>query len=181
MDIELLNITAEDLEQIRSWRNSPDISRFLYTDQEITAEQQLAWFEKIGQSTTSKYWIVAYNGKKIGLAYLSDISTLFDSCSWAFYIGDPEVRGSGVGFKIEYNIINYVFETLKLNKLVCEVFTFNDGVIRMHELFGFRREGYFRQHVKKNGRYEDVVRLALLKTEWNMVRDMMKKRIYRTP
>lgn len=179
MDILLQQIKQEDIELIRSWRNSPEVAKYMYTDDEITAEQQQNWFNKIQHTNTSRYWLVEYNDQKIGLASITNISEMFSSCQWAFYIGNDQVRGSGVGFKIEYNIIEYVFNELKLNKLNCEVFSFNDGVIRMHEMFGFRREAYYRQHIKKNGKFEDVVGLGLLKSEWVNVKEKIRQKIYR--
>jgi UDP-4-amino-4,6-dideoxy-N-acetyl-beta-L-altrosamine N-acetyltransferase len=179
MDIELLDIQEEDLERIRKWRNSPEVARYMYTDEEITSEQQIVWFQKIKNDQTCKHWIVQYNGNKVGVAHLNAISALHNSCYWSFHIGDESHRGSGLGLKVEYHVLNYAFNECKLNKVNCEVFVFNDGVIRMHELFGFRREAYFRQHVKKNGRYEDVVGLALLRSEWKYMEPAMRKFIYR--
>ena len=180
MDIKLQDIELADIEQIRTWRNAPEIARYMYTDNLITEEQQLHWYKKIQTDNTSRHWMVVYEGEKIGLASLSSINTVFSSCHWAFYIGHEGYRGSGIGLKIEYNVVDYVFNELKLNKLICEVFTFNDGVIRLHELFGFRREAYYRQHVKKNGKYEDVIGLALLRSEWKYLSGGLKNLIYRT-
>ena len=77
-------------------------------------------------------------------------------------------------------MLKYVFEELKFNKLVCEVFTSNHNVIKMHEKFGFRREGYFRNHILKNEIYHDVVTLALLQSEWQTIKDFHYKRIYQS-
>ena len=72
-----------------------------------------------------------------------------------------------------------MFDELKLNKLKCEVFVFNEQVIKMHEKFGFRREAYFREHCLKNGTYIDVVGLAMLRSEWEVVKESNFKRIYK--
>jgi hypothetical protein len=72
-----------------------------------------------------------------------------------------------------------VFETLNLNKLRCEVFTFNDKVIKMHEKFGFRREAFYREHCFKIDGYKDVIGLALLANEWNVVKEKMHDKVYR--
>lgn len=178
MDIILSKLTADDLELVRTWRNSEDVSKYMYTDANISEEMQAEWYKRVIKDDTSEYWIIEYNGKKLGLASITDISSLYDSCSWAFYLGDTSVRGAGIGSKVEYNILSYVFENLKLNKLKCEVFSFNKKVIAMHERFGFRREAHYRAHVLKNGEYHDVVGLALLKQEWKMLKDSMHTKIY---
>lgn len=178
MDIELKPLTAEDIELVRNWRNSKEIAQYMYTEEEISVEQQQKWFASIQNRTDCKYWIIEYDGKKLGLANLVDISSTFQSCYWAFYLGDSSVRGAGVGSKVEYNVLQFVFEELKLNKLRCEVFVQNDPVIKMHEKFGFRREAYYREHCIKGDQKLDVVGLAMLRSEWNQLKDQHYKRIY---
>ena len=49
----------------------------------------------------------------------------------------------------------------------------------LHEKFGFRRESYFRQHVHKNGSFHNVVGLALLRREWQLMREHLQARFVR--
>lgn len=179
-DIELSKVTADDIELIRNWRNSEEVASYMYTEEKISAEDQKKWFDKISTDPTSEYWIIKYNGKKLGLASITGINKTLSSCYWAFYLGDTSVRGAGIGGKVEYKVLSYVFEELKLHKLRCEVFTFNDKVISMHEKFGFRREAYYRDHCYKNGSYHDVVGLAMLESEWKIIKDKMHAKVYRT-
>ncbi|CAH0994321.1 Spermidine N(1)-acetyltransferase [Emticicia aquatica] len=179
MDIVLTPLIKEDIELVRTWRNSPEVAQYMYTEDEISTEQQEAWFEKVKNDETSKYWVIEYDNKKIGLASITGINKVLGSCYWAFYLGTDVPRGGGIGSKIEFNVLEYVFNDLKLNKLRCEVMIFNDKVISMHEKFGFRREAYYRQHVKKNGKWIDTIGLAILKEEWLKQREFMQKIIYR--
>ncbi len=166
MDRILRDLTLQDIELVREWRNSEEVSAYMYTSDVISIEQQLTWYKKISDDESCKYWIIQHNETSIGLASITGINYQLNSCYWAFYLGNSSIRGSGIGAKVELSVINYVFNTLNLNKLRCEVFSFNDKVIKMHEKFGFRREAYYRQHCFKNGEFLDVVGLALLKQEW---------------
>lgn len=177
-DISLRLLESDDIELVRNWRNSPDVAPYMYNETHISEEQQIKWFEKISNENSSVYWIIEFEGKKLGLASLTGIDKTLSSCYWAFYLGDLSVRGGGIGAKIEYNVLEYVFNELKLNKLRCEVFISNDKVIKMHEKFGFRREAYYREHCLKNNQKLDVVGLALLQTEWSLIRETMKNKIY---
>ena len=112
------------------------------------------------------------------MASITGIDNTLQSCYWAFYLGDLSVRGAGIGAKVEYNVIEYVFSELGLNKLRCEVFVTNDKVIKMHEKYGFRREAYYREHCIKGNQKLDVVGLGLLKSEWEQIREQTKKYIY---
>ncbi len=177
-DIVLKPLQREDLEMVRTWRNSPEVSSYMYSEKQISEEEQSLWFDRLATDKTSKYWIISSNDRPLGVANITAINTTLQSCYWAFYIGDTSVRGGGIGAKVEYNVLKYVFEELKLNKLRCEVFVFNDKVIKMHEKFGFRREAYYREHCMKNKEFHDVVGLALLKSEWLQMKESLRKKIY---
>lgn len=176
-DICLRKLTIEDIELVRNWRNSKEVASYMYTENHITREEQEEWFKSINPET-SRYWIIKYDNQKLGLASLSGISPVFQSCFWAFYLGDTSVRGAGIGAKVEYNVLEYVFDELQLNKLRCEVFVSNDRVINMHEKFGFRREAYYREHCIKGNQKLDVVGLAMLKAEWDVLKPQLKQKIY---
>ncbi len=178
MDVKLIPLEETDLEMVRQWRNLPEVSEYMYTDANITEEEQKKWYTRVKNDPTQTYWIIEYNETKLGLVSIYNIKQNFKHCSWAFYLGNTEVRGAGIGSKVEYTILNHVFEVMNFHKLMCEVFTFNEKVIQMHKKFGFKEEGLYREHILKNGIYHDVAALALLKNEWNSVKDQIKESIY---
>lgn len=178
VDIKLKRLTLSDIEQVRTWRNSPEVASYMYDESYITEDQQIKWFEKINNLESCIFWIIEYNGKKLGLACVTGIDRILSSCYWAFYLGDSSVRGQGIGAKIEYNLLQYVFNEIKINKLRCEVLVTNDKVIKMHEKFGFRREAYYREHCIKKNKKLDVVGLALLSSEWLIMENLYQKKIY---
>jgi len=177
-DVELLPLTEDHLEMVREWRNSVEVNNYMYTEVNATPPQQIKWFKYIDGSDKYKYWVVYYEHKPLGVVNLADIDYQMRQCSWAFYLGDTSIRGQGIGSKIEYNVITHVFDEMDLNKLNCEVFVTNDGVIRMHEKFGFRREAYYRDHCYKNNNYYDVVGLGLLRRDWQKIEPFMRKKLY---
>lgn len=176
-DIRLETLTKGDIELVRNWRNSSEVAKYMYTEALISESDQKKWFESINWEK-NHYWLIKYNERKLGLASLNNIDNVLQSCYWAFYLGDTSVRGEGIGAKVEYQVLQYVFKHLNLNKLRCEVFVHNDKVVRMHEKFGFRREAYYREHCIKYGEKLDVVGLAILKSEWEVLQPIMKRRIY---
>lgn len=46
----------------------------------------------------------------------------------------------------------------------------NIRVVALHESFGFRRESYLREHIRRPDGPVDVVGLALLRRDWEMTR-----------
>lgn len=175
--IQLRELKPDDRNQLLAWRNLPEVSRYMYTDHIITAEEHDKWFEGVFTSDKKRYWIIQLDSEDVGLVSITDIDRLNRSCFWAFYLASPSVRGRGVGSFVEYSIITYVLDELGLNKLCCEVLTFNNVVIDMHKSFGFKQEGLFREQIFKQGQFYDVMRLALLKSEWQSIRPDIEQRL----
>ncbi len=177
MNPDLLRPLGPDaLELVRAWRNSPAVAQYMYTADPISAGQQQAWYARVSADPSVRYWLIYYQDRPVGVANLSAISAQNRSCSWAFYLGEAQLQGSGIGARVELAVLEYVFEELKLNKLSCEVFVTNEKVVAMHEKFGFRREAYFRQHIYKDNAFLDVVGLAMLRREWQQLREALRPR-----
>ena len=179
MDIQLRKLELNDIEMVRNWRNSDEVSKYMYTSPKITPEQQLEWFKKIENRTDCVYWIIEYDGKSVGLANLTGIDYNLYSCYWAFYIGDTSIRGAGIGSKVEYNVLGFVFEFMELHKLRCEVLITNPNVIKMHRGFGFNIEAYYTDHCYKEGKWVDVVGMAMLRQDWYDNKQRLYDKIYK--
>ena len=170
MKVEFLKIREENLEMIRNWRNSPEVSNYMYTDDFITVDQQKIWFRQIKDDPTKKYWIIKVDNKYVGVVNLYDIDKRNKRCYWAYYLAESSIRGKGLGRLIELNIIKYIFEDLGLNKLCCEVLSFNEIVVKIHKKYGSKIEGHFREHIFKDGEFHDIFCMGILKEEWSEIK-----------
>jgi UDP-4-amino-4,6-dideoxy-N-acetyl-beta-L-altrosamine N-acetyltransferase len=164
--IQLRDMVAADKDVVRAWRNLPEVAQYMYTGHTISQAEHDKWFASALNNPATKYWIIVVDGRDVGLANLYDINRTHKRCYWAFYIAAGDLRGKGVGSFVEEFVLSYVFEEAGLEKLCCEVLASNDRVAQMHERFGFRREGYLRQHVLKDGTRHDVHTLGILRAEW---------------
>ncbi|MCX7795915.1 MAG: GNAT family N-acetyltransferase [bacterium] len=63
-------------------------------------------------------------------------------------------------------MLRYAFEVLNLNRVELTVYDFNKRAIRCYEKTGFTLEGRLRQKIFKNGNYQDVLIMSILKEEW---------------
>jgi len=71
--IVLRRLTQDDIELVREHRNSERIQQYMEYRQEITAEQQLSWFNSIN-NFNNNYFVIEHHGKKVGLIYGADIN-----------------------------------------------------------------------------------------------------------
>ena len=179
MSLRLRLVETSDSPRLLRWRNSPQVAAHMYTDHPIAQTEHDRWFVAAMTAPDRRYWIIEADGEPVGLANLVRIDQAASRCEWAYYLGEPSTRGKGLGALVEYIVLRHVFETLELNKLWCEVLVENEAVVKLHQSFGFTREALFRDHVFKNGRFQDVVGLGLLKREWPAAKAAVEARLMR--
>jgi UDP-4-amino-4,6-dideoxy-N-acetyl-beta-L-altrosamine N-acetyltransferase len=177
MGVALRPLRDDDGARVRAWRNAPHVAEHMYTDHAISEAEHAAWLEAALTREDRRYWIVLDNERPVGLANLARIDRANRRCDWAYYLGQTDTRGRGVGACVEYLVLNGVFGPMGLNKLACEVFVANEAVWRLHESFGFVREAHYRDHVWKAGRFHDVYGLAILAADWAARRDAVATRL----
>lgn len=160
----LRKMQESDLELVLKWRNSPEIRKNMYYHGAIGWETHVNWFKRVKKDHSFKHFIFEYKGIPSGVISFSQIDHDNKRASWAFYSGRLDVKG--LGTQMELIALEYAFEMLKLNKLCCEVLSFNDTVIRFHKKFGFVEEGVLVNHYWRDGKAYDVYLLAFYRKEW---------------
>lgn len=166
MNVHLRNLCEADLAQVMEWRMRPDITRYMNTDPVLTLEKQKIWFRRVQNDPAQHHWIIELDGQPIGVLNITDIDDVNKRCSWGYYIAVQEKRSLALATYLEWNLYDYVFDTLGLNKLCNETFVENRQVVRLHQLCGSRQDGIMRAHICKNGRYYDVSVGSILADEW---------------
>ncbi len=164
--INIRKVKSLDKTKMREWRNSENVRPFMYNDNIITEEDHSRWFDRMLYDKTKTYWVIELQGKSVGVVNLVNIDKNNSSCDWAFYIFNPNTRGKGVGSFVERFVLDYVFNELKLNKLNCEVLETNPNVVKMHEKFGFKQEGFFKQAIRRGNSLIGIHRLSMLREEY---------------
>lgn len=170
MGLKLRQIDEKDLGMILNWRMMPEVTKYMYTDPQLTMDQQKQWFKKIMSSEKDIYWIIQMDGVDIGVISITEIDYRNGRCYWAYYIADMSFRGRGVAIQLECNVYDYAFERLKLHKVCCEVFCFNEKVILIHQKLGAVIEGTRKEHIYKDGQYFDIVQMGMDRDTWHSIR-----------
>lgn len=158
-------LSEADLSRILSIRNEPPVRNNMYTNHQIGAEEHRLWVDGLRSSPDRKFFSVEHEANIVGAAGLSAINFAHRRADWAFYMSEA-FHGRGIGSALEQQFLDLVFSTFDIEKLNCEVIEFNEKVIAMHERFGFRREGFRRDHVIRDGRKYGAVLLGITKAEW---------------
>jgi ribosomal-protein-alanine N-acetyltransferase len=81
-----------------------------------------------------------------------------------YWIGVP-FWGKGYATEAVSAVIDYGFSTLELNRIEARHLSRNPASGRVMQKAGMRHEGHQRQHVKKNGRFEDLDYYGIVRTD----------------
>jgi UDP-4-amino-4,6-dideoxy-N-acetyl-beta-L-altrosamine N-acetyltransferase len=87
--IILNRLRIDDIELVRHWRNSPQITQFMEYREYITPEMQQQWFESV-DNFENFYFIIEYQGKKIGLINSSKIEWDTVSSEGGIFLWDED-------------------------------------------------------------------------------------------
>ena len=163
----LTNVEKESLEQLRKWRNRPELRKYFREYKEISKTMQHGWFEKINNDGGQVNFEIRdkKNNKLIGHCGLYYISWVHRHAEFGIYIGDDNFRNGGYGSDALRILIKYGFNDLNLNKIWCEVYS-NNTALEVYKYLGFKHEGTSRQHYYNEGKYWDSHILSMLKSEF---------------
>jgi len=103
----------------------------------------------------------------IGSCGFSNIEWTNRAAEIGIVIGEKPCWDHGYGTETMRLLIRHAFDTLNLNRVFLRVHEPNKRAIRAYERAGFVREGCMRQAVFKDGRYQDVIIMSVLRSEWS--------------
>ncbi|KXS54045.1 MAG: N-acetyltransferase GCN5 [Marinobacter sp. T13-3] len=163
MTSQLRPMDENDLELVLSWRNHPDIRRFMYTTHEISLAEHKRWFAGAKEKSETYLRIYEQDGKPTGFVNVS-LTRCPHVADWGFYVAPDASKGTGR--RMGEAALAFVFQELGLHKLCGQALGFNGGSVGFHKKLGFAEEGRLRDQHFDGEHYHDVVCFGLLASEW---------------
>ncbi|MBQ3022811.1 MAG: GNAT family N-acetyltransferase [Clostridia bacterium] len=169
---KLRELEREDLKSINKWRNDPHLiaclgAPYRYINEDVDGE----WYTKYlhTRSDSVRCAIVDDENEKkvLGLVSLLSINNINRSGELHIMIGNAESRGKGLGTFAVRAMVNHAFDNLNLRRIELQVLENNVAAIGLYKKVGFIKEGLKRESNYKNGRYENMMLMGLLKDEYN--------------
>jgi RimJ/RimL family protein N-acetyltransferase len=160
-----------DVPSYYEWVNDPEVTRGLALYLPMSNAEEQRWFERTLERDPQEkpLAIEVRDGeawKLIGNCGVFGIEWTNRSAELGILIGDKSVWDRGYGTETMTLLLRHGFETLNLNRLFLRVFAANVRAVRAYEKAGFVEEGRLRQAVFKNGRYDDIIVMSVLRSEW---------------
>jgi len=152
-----------DLERVLSWRNHPEVRRYMYTQHEISIDEHARWFARASQDPARHLLVFEIDTTPLGFINIQQIAS-GGIADWGFYAAPDAPKGTG--HALGQAALRYAFEAAGLHKLCGQALALNERSIRFHLNLGFEREGVLRHQHFDGRQYHDVVCFGLLANEW---------------
>ncbi len=171
--VYLRALTPDDAAAMSNWLNDDEVTRLLYQGlrpMSAAAVYEIWSREALDQNTMSFAVCRKDNGRFVGTTGVYDLQWVMRSASFRVFIGDKQSWDKGAGTDCARLMQRYGFDKLNLNRIWLGVNAANERAVRAYEKAGFVREGLLRQEQFRNGTYYDVVRMAVLRADYQPVK-----------
>lgn len=135
--ITLSQLTLEDIELVRYWRNSKEISSVMEYQKFITEEEQKKWFRSL-QRLSDFYFLINYKGVKVGLIHTSHINWRDRIADAGLFVWDKNYQGTHIPVLASLTMLECFFENFGLEKYSAKVGRENSVAIRYNLALGFQ-------------------------------------------
>lgn len=168
--ITLRPLELSDTEHIVKWRNKKYVRTNLYSQDEITTEQHIHYFESMVSKGLVRQFVIVVennnNNKTIGTTFIKNIDAHSRKAEFGIFIGEDDARGKGYGYQATKQTIDYAFRELRLNRIYLTVFADNIAAIKAYQKSGFTLEGIMKEDYLRGESFVDVALMSILRSNW---------------
>lgn len=172
--VSLRPIEREDLGFLRDLANDTEVRRNVVGwGWPLSLADQERWFNSgIDTPTTRRFIVETADGQPIGMTGLWEIDWRNRSAMVAIKLGGrPGIRGKGLGVAAIEAVMMFAFRDVGLRRLHASFLATNEA---SRALFvrkcGWIEEGIMREHVWREGEFQDLVHVGLLENEYEQQR-----------
>lgn len=152
------------LPQVGKWLRQPGVNETFATPfPEKKTELERYFFEGGGRD----YLAIHGADGPVGIIGGENLDTASGKVEMRKLIGDPALRGLGIGKRATFAFLYYAFKVLELHKVYIHSRDINVRNINVNSASGFEVEGVFLEDVATTGgRRADMIRMAVLRPRW---------------
>lgn len=135
--ITLSQLTLEDIELVRYWRNSKEISSVMEYQKFISEEDQKNWYYSLNP-LSDFYFLINYKGVKVGLIHSSHINWKNKTADAGLFVWDKNYLGTHIPVLASLAMLECFFQNFGLEKYFAKVGRENSVAIRYNLTLGFQ-------------------------------------------
>lgn len=165
----LKKVASEDLNDYIEWKSQESYHEFLpskpktNTEYAATLREIIKGYDDATEPTL--LWGVFFKGQLIGSVSIENWNTTHKWCELGWGL-NPKYQKQGLAFEAVQGLINYIFKTLKMNRVSAVIWDGNNASKRLATKLGFVQEGIDRKARFKNNHFINVYRYGMLVDEW---------------
>ena len=160
----------EDLATFVRWFNDAETAHFLAQRSPLSMPLEERWFENMlaGHGKDSYHFVICRleDEEPIGTIGLFDVDHYNGGAGFGITIGDKALWGRGYGTDALNALVDFGFGQLRLERIWCHCYVYNQRGRRSYEKAGFQVEGTLRRAHYQDGVYHDVWILGLVRSDW---------------
>lgn len=135
--ITLSRLKEKDIELVREKRNSEAIRNAMHYRDYISPEMQQMWFNSIN-NIYNHYYIIEYNGEKIGLTNGKNINYEKRTSEGGIFIWDEKYWGTMVPAMSAILFTDFTFYFGNIKKVYAKILKANSASVTFNRMLGFR-------------------------------------------
>ena len=152
----------------QAWINDKNTNEHLNGVYPVNKDELIEYYKNASPPNTVMFAICdKTDNQYIGNARLGSIDWLNRRCTYGRMIGIDKYRGKGYGTEALILLIKYGFLTLGMNRIYSGAIISNEASLKSNEKVGFVKEGVERQSLWKNGKFVDVIALAMTRDDYD--------------
>jgi RimJ/RimL family protein N-acetyltransferase len=159
-----------DIPAFVRWFNDYGTVRYIGARAPMGTALEERWFEGMLErhGTSDWYFVICRLGsdRAIGNMGLHGVDLTNGSAAVGITIGETDEHGKGLGTDALEALLDFGFGRLRLERMWLDVYDFNGRAIASYRKAGLQREGVARHGAYRDGRFVDVVAMAILRDEW---------------
>lgn len=160
----------EDLPAFVRWFSDAETTHFLSMRAPFSLAMEEQWFtamlERQGKEAYLFVICLVADGRAIGTTGFHHLDLENGNASWGISIGEKGEWDRGYGTEALQAMCDFGFGQLRLERIELDVFVPNRRAQRSYEKAGFTTEGVLRRAHFADGQFHDVIRMAMLRGEW---------------
>ena len=167
--VYLRAIEPADAELVFGWYEHADTARLMGELPRSLARRRADIESQTGEMGRNWYAFViclVADDRPIGRADIFEIDQINGSAAFGLAIGEHDQRGLGLGTEAVEVIVDFCFGQLRVERVWLVTDSVNLRAQHMYEKVGFVHEGRLRRAFYQDGIFQDDIRMAMLRSEW---------------
>ena len=173
--VRLRPLDERDLDHVMEWVNDQEVTRTLLMGRyPVTRQMEKEWLEGRlkGSEKEVSFVIETLAGSYLGGIGFFRIQAVERHAELGLVIGRKSEWGKGYAREAMSLLMDYGFTQLNFNMIYLAVVPHNTRAHKIYLDLGFKEEGLLRQRIYRDGVYQDLISMSILRQEWESCRSV---------